>query len=158
MEAIIKSSTPTKSSLDSGLNKQTSSKRLRNSGLNSPLAISSSIKASLKSSILAPEMIFSRIVLAPALEVAIIMQSRKLISRFFSSRRMPSSRTWSKVVSTDGWAFSISSKSTTENGCLEIWAVRLRLSSAPSLIRRATSLEETNSFMSRRTIWSSPLK
>ncbi len=88
--------------------------------------------------------------LAPALDVAMMIESRKLTSRFFSSRRMPSSRTCSKVVRTDGWAFSISSSRMTEKGCLMTCAVRLRESEAPSLMRRETSDEDTNSFISRR--------
>ena len=147
-----------RSSFERGLKRQTSSKRFKNSGLNSPDWIRFSRKSSLKSSILTPEVIFSRISLAPALEVTIMMASRKLTSRFFSSRRMPSSRTWRRVVMTDEWAFSISSSSTTENGCFMIWAVRLMGSLAPSLMSRETSEGETNSFMSRRTILSSPLK
>ena len=98
---------------------QISSKRLRNSGLNSPLEMRRSMNSSLKSSMRAPVVMRSRISVAPALEVAMMIQSRKLISRFFSSRRIPSSSTCNRVVSTDEWAFSISSKSTTEKGCLE---------------------------------------
>ena len=98
----MRSRTLSKSSFDKGLKKQISSKRLRNSGLNSPEEISWLSKVSLKLSMLAPAEICSRMVLSPALEVAIIMESRKLISWLRLSRRMPSSRTWSRVVRTEG--------------------------------------------------------
>ena len=121
----MRSRTPIKSSLERGLKRQISSKRFKNSGLNSPCSISSSMSSSLNSLILMPAVIFSRMTLAPALEVAMMMVSRKLISRFLSSRRIPSSRTWRRVVNTEGWAFSISSSRMTEKGCFMTEAVRL---------------------------------
>ncbi len=89
----MRSRTWTKSSFDSGLKRQISSKRFKNSGLNSPVEMRRSTSSSLMVSSFTPCPICSRISLAPALDVAMIMQSRKLISRFFSSRRTPSSRT-----------------------------------------------------------------
>ena len=41
---------------------------------------------------------------------------RKSTERPWLSVRRPSSRIWRSVLNTSGWAFSISSNSTTENG------------------------------------------
>ena len=101
---------------------------------------------------------YSRIRSAPALLVAITIASRKLISRFFSSRKIPSSSSCSNVVRTSGAAFSISSSSTTLNGCFITCAVRLIGSRAPSAINRETSSARTYSFMSIRIIRPSPPK
>ena len=87
---------------------------------------------------------------APAFDVAMTMVSRKLISRFFSSRKIPSSRSCSNVVRTCGCAFSISSSNTTLNGFFCTCAVRLSGSFAPSAINRPTSSGLTNSLRSRR--------
>ena len=46
---MIRSRTPTRSCFDKGLKRQISSKRFKNSGLNSPEEISDSIRGSLKS-------------------------------------------------------------------------------------------------------------
>ena len=101
---------------------------------------------------------YSRIRSAPALLVAITIASRKLISRFFASRKIPSSSSCSSVASTSGAAFSISSSSTTLNGCFITCAVRLIGSSAPSAMRRVTSSGRTNSFKSNRINLPSPPK
>ena len=53
---------------------------------------------------------------APALDVMMIRVLRKSTSRPLLSVRRPSSRTWSRMLNTSGWAFSISSRSTTLYG------------------------------------------
>src|ERR1700738_4963040 len=52
----------------------------------------------------------------PRLEVMMITVFLKSTVRPCESVRRPSSRICSSVLNTSGWAFSISSKSTTENG------------------------------------------
>ena len=52
----------------------------------------------------------------PRLDVMISTVLRKSTERPWASVRRPSSRIWSSVLNTSGWAFSISSNSTTLNG------------------------------------------
>ena len=48
------------------------------------------------------------------LEVMMMMLLRKLTVRPWASVSLPSSSTWSRMLKTSAWAFSISSNSTTE--------------------------------------------
>mmetsp|Transcript_17729 Transcript_17729/g.56663 ORF Transcript_17729/g.56663 Transcript_17729/m.56663 type:complete len:211 (+) Transcript_17729:346-978(+) len=52
----------------------------------------------------------------PRLEVMMMMVLSKLTTSPLLSVRRPSSNTWSRMLKTSGWAFSTSSKSTTEYG------------------------------------------
>src|SRR3954466_13271110 len=53
---------------------------------------------------------------APMFEVMITIALRKSTVRPWASVRRPSSRIWSRMFSTSGWAFSTSSKRTIEYG------------------------------------------
>ncbi len=52
----------------------------------------------------------------PRFDVMMITVFLKSTVRPWASVNRPSSRIWRSVLKTSGWAFSISSKSTTENG------------------------------------------
>ena len=54
--------------------------------------------------------------LAPMFEVMITIALRKSTVRPWASVSRPSSRIWSRMLKTSGWAFSISSSSSTEYG------------------------------------------
>ena len=54
------------------------------------------------------------LVLLPALEVMTMTVFSKFTVRPWASVIRPSSRIWSRMLSTSGWAFSISSKRMTE--------------------------------------------
>ena len=61
-----------------------------------------------------PSVVWRLMVEAPTLEVRMMIVLRKSILRPSESVIMPSSRIWSNRFITSGWAFSISSNSTTE--------------------------------------------
>ena len=61
-------------------------------------------------------MVWRLIEAAPTLEVMMMIVLRKSILRPSESVMVPSSRIWSSRFITSGWAFSTSSKSTTEYG------------------------------------------
>ena len=62
--------------------------------------------------------------LVPRLEVMIRIVFLKSTTWPTESVRRPSSSTWSSMLNTSGWAFSISSKSTTEYGRRRTFSVR----------------------------------
>ena len=108
-------------SFESALNTTISSTRLRNSGrnrrLSSPIA---RLLISLSESWpdpapkpIVPGLAISR---APTLDVMMMTVLEKSTLRPWPSVSLPSSRIWSSRLKTSGWAFSISSKSTTEYG------------------------------------------
>ncbi len=99
------------SGLVSAENTTKSSSRLRNSGLKDARTTSSTCSR-LVSSLLSGSTRYW----LPRLEVRIRMVLRKSTVRPWPSVRRPSSRTWSRMSKTSGWAFSTSSSSTTLYG------------------------------------------
>ena len=59
---------------------------------------------------------FFEIVAAPMFDVMITIVLRKSTLRPWASVSFPSSRIWRRMLKTSGWAFSISSRRTTEYG------------------------------------------
>ena len=96
-----------------------SSTRLMNSGLNvrftSPITISLTLWAVSRGSPEAkPMRPFFSMKRAPMFDVMMMMAFLKSMVLPRPSVRWPSSNTWSSTLNTSGWAFSISSRSTTE--------------------------------------------
>ena len=98
----------------------TSSMRLRNSGrkwrLSSSCTFSFIFSYVTCSSALTNPTLALRRSAVPRFDVMMITVFLKSTVRPCASVRRPSSRIWSRVLKTSGWAFSISSNSTTENG------------------------------------------
>ena len=97
----------------SGLKAMTSSTRPRNSGRRNwlrALRVFSSLSCSSLLLKPRPEVVLS---LLPALEVMQMTVLEKSTVRPCASLILPSSRIWSRMFITSGWAFSISSNSTT---------------------------------------------
>ena len=91
----------------------------------------------------------------PAFEVITIMVFSKFTVLPCASVILPSSRICSSTFSTSGWAFSISSNSTTEYGFLRTFSVSCPASSYPTYpggapIMRETECFSINSDISRR--------
>ena len=106
---------PSRFSRVSGRKKMISSRRLRNSGRKARL--SSAVTAAFASSEIVPSgpMPSSRYEL-PRFEVRMMIVFLKSTVRPCESVMRPSSRICSRMLNTSGWAFTISSKSTTLYG------------------------------------------
>ena len=63
-----------------------------------------------------PKPVFFEIWAAPRFEVMITIVFRKSTRRPWASVSFPSSRIWRRMLNTSGWAFSISSRRSTEYG------------------------------------------
>ncbi len=98
----------------------TSSMRFRNSGrkcrLSSSITFSFIFSYVIASSALRKPTTALRRSAVPRFDVMMMTVFLKSTDRPWASVRRPSSRIWRSVLNTSGWAFSISSNSTTENG------------------------------------------
>ncbi len=111
--SIISRAMPWKSSWDRGRKTMTSSTRARNSGRRKSARAFSAFSRAIWTPDLVKPREPSRIWL-PALEVMTMMVFSKDTTRPWASVILPSSRICSRMFSTSGWAFSISSSSTME--------------------------------------------
>ena len=115
-----------------------SSTRLRNSGRKCPFSSSATL-AFIRSyepfdwpAVPNPTETPLEMSLVPRFVVMMMTVFLKSTTRPWASVRRPSSRIWSSELKMSGWAFSISSKSTTENGLRRTFSVSWPPSSYPT--------------------------